>query len=238
MDRRTRTILIVDKSTAMRYYHGMLLTRLEYAVLSAASPEEALMIMERTMPSCVITGRLFPMMSGSEFIKKLKGAERTRFLPVIVLTGEKDDEGRKACLDLGCAAYLIKPVEPGHLYRAVQAATEAIPRSNIRLGTSLKAVVGDAARAEHATMISEGGLFLRTPSPRPKDAVTPITIFINDREIRATALVLYSHAPAAGAASDSGMALKFVTISNEDRNFLRSFIHERLTSDILPKKPA
>jgi two-component system chemotaxis response regulator CheY len=237
MDRPARTVLLVDKSTTLRYYHGRLLTRLDYAVLTAASPEEAMMIMERTVPSCVLSGFRFPMLSGLDFMKLLKGQERTRRVPVIVLTGEKDAAARQACIELGCAAYLVKPVEPASLYREVQAATETMPRSNIRLGTSLKAVVGDADRSAQATMISEGGLYLRTPVLRPKDAVTPVRIFIKDHEIKATAVVLYSHAPEGGAAGEAGMALKFIEITDEDRMFLRSFIKEQLTSDIAPGAP-
>jgi CheY-like chemotaxis protein len=90
----------------------MLLTRLKYAILTAASSEEAMMILEHTIPSCVLSGFLFPMMSGSDFIKKLKSLERTRNVPVIVLTGERDAAARKTCIDLGCASFLTKPVEP------------------------------------------------------------------------------------------------------------------------------
>ncbi len=232
MDRPARTVLLVDKSATLRYFHGQLLTRLDYAVLTAASPEEALMIMERTVPSCVLSGFLFPMMNGKDLIRKLKGQERTKHVPVIILTGEKDTAARKTCLDLGCASYLVKPVEPASLYREVQAATETTPRSNIRLATSLKAVVGDADRSGQATMISEGGLFVRTPSLRPKDAITPVRILIKDHEIKATAVVLYTHTQKGGAAREPGMGLKFIDISEEDRAFLRRFIKEKLTADI------
>ncbi|NTW57551.1 MAG: response regulator [Nitrospirae bacterium] len=234
MESPTRSIMLVDKSTTLRYYHGMLLTRLRYAILTAASPEEAMMILEHTIPSCVLSGYLFPMMSGSDFIKKLKSLERTRNVPVIVLTGEKDAAARKTCMDLGCASFLTKPVEPVRLYREIQAATESMPRSNIRLETSLKAVVGDVDRAAQATMISEGGLYLNTTVLRPKDAITPVRIFIKDREIKATAVVLYSHTRGSGVRREAGMGLKFLEISDEDRKFLRNFIEEQLTSDIMP----
>jgi CheY-like chemotaxis protein len=234
MEGPTRSILLVDKSTTLRYYHGMLLTRLKYAVLTAASPEEAMMILENTIPSCVLSGFLFPMMSGMDFIKKLKGLERTRNVPIVILTGEKDAAARKACIDLGCASFLTKPVEPAILYREIQAVTETTPRVNIRLGTSLKAAVGDADRTAHATVISEGGLFLKTPVLRPKDEVTPVRIFIQDHEITATAVVLYSHASEEGTTGEPGMGLKFISIAEKDRLFLRSFIKEQLISDLLP----
>jgi DNA-binding response OmpR family regulator len=159
---------------------------------------------------------------------------------VIVLTAEEDAHIRSACLGMGCAAYLIKPVEPDHLFRTIQTVLEPTPRVNIRLSTSLKAVVGEgtardgAERTDYATTISEGGLYLRTLSSQPKNALIPVRIFIKDREIRAKAMVLYSHAMEEGTFREPGMGMKFVEISEEDRSFLRSFIKAQLTSDIMP----
>jgi CheY-like chemotaxis protein len=241
-DRETRTVLIVDGSATMLFYHGVLLKRLEYAVLTAATPENALKIMERTVPSLIITEIEFAKMSGIDFIKTITGADRTRAVPVIVVTAEENADVRSTCLRMGCAAYLIKPVEPGHLYRTIQTATETTPRENIRINTSLKAVVskgtapGGAERTEYATTISEGGLYVRTLSPHPKDALIPVKIFIKDREIRARAIVLYIQGMEGGAFKEPGMGMKFVEISEEDRSFLRSFISEQLTSDILPAR--
>jgi two-component system chemotaxis response regulator CheY len=240
MDRAIRTVLLVDSSSTMLYYYGTLLKRLEYVVLTAASAEEALKIMENTVPSLVITAISLPEMGGIDFIKKMKESDRTSAVPVIVLTAEEEADIRSACVDMGCSAYLIKPADPGHLFRTIQTALEPTPRVNIRLSTSLKAVVGEgsaqdgAERTEYATTISEGGFYLQTLSPRPKNALIPVRIFIKDREIRAKAEVLYSHAMQKGTFREPGMGMKFVEISKEDQSFLRSFIMEQLTSDIMP----
>jgi hypothetical protein len=109
-----------------------------------------------------------------------------------------------------------------------------MPRSNIRLGTSLKAVADNVDRSEKATMISEGGLYLNTAVLRPKDAITPVRIFIKDREIKTMAVVLFSHTQGGGVRREAGMGLKSLEISDEDRKFLRNFIKEQLTSDIVP----
>lgn len=240
--RETRTVLIVDGSTTMLSYHGILLKRLEYKVLTASTPEEAVKIVERTVPSLILTAIEFARMSGIDFIKTIKGADRTRTIPVIVISAEENAAVRSTCLGMGCAAYLIKPVEPGNLYRTIQAATEPTPREHIRINTSLKALVskgtapGGAEQTEYATNISEGGLYLRTFSPHPKDALIPVKIFIKDREIRTQAVVLYSHGMEGGAFKEPGMGMKFIDISEDDRNFLRSFINELLTSDIMPTR--
>ncbi len=240
MDGKARTVLIVDGSATMLYYYGVLLKRLEYAVLTAATPEDALKTMELRVPSLVLTALSFPRMTGIDFIKTVKGSERTKMVPVIVLTAEEDAAVRSACLIVGAAAYLIKPVEPGHLYRTIQAATESTPRENIRINTSLKVVLGEGtpgggapAQFEYATMISEGGLYLRTLTPKPKNALTPVKILIGDREIRAKAVVLYTCAIEDGLFKEPGMAIKFLEISEEDRNYVRGFIKNQLTSDII-----
>ncbi len=239
MDREMRTVLIVDASAAMLYYHGALLKRLDYTVLTAATPEAALKAIEHAAPSLILTGLSFPRMTGTGFIKTLKSSERTKAIPLIVLTAEEDGAARSACMDLGVAAYLVKPVDPGKLYKTIQAATELTPRENIRITTNLKVVLEEVAalgsgaeRTECATSISEGGLYLRTFSPKPRHTVTPIRIFIGEREIRAKAEVLYTLAMEDGPFKEPGMAIKFVELSEDDKSYLRGFIKEQVTSGI------
>ncbi len=237
--RETRTVLIVDSSPTMLYYHGILLMRLEYSVLTAATPEEALAILERTIPSLILTATSFPSMTGADFIKKIKLADKTRHIPVIILTAAKDEKLRLACMEMGCFAYLIKPVNPRALFRTMQSATEAVPRQNIRLSRELKVLVGGNGKSEsqdgpaYTKTISEGGLYIRACKPQPKNAAIPLSLFINGREIQAEGVVLYSTDQNNGSIREPGVALKFTKLQAEDRDFLRGFIHNQLTYDIV-----
>ncbi len=239
-DRETRTILLVDSSASILFYLSMLLKRLEYKVAPAQSAEDALRMMEDAVPSIILTEIALPRMSGLEFLKKIKGTERFKAIPVVILTSAKDQGIKAACTREGCAAYLSKPAEPDALYQTLQSVSESIPRAHIRLSTSLTVMVGDDSeiggtkRTEYATAISEGGLFIRTLYPRPRNAVTPLVIFINDRKIRTKAVVLYSYAKGQGSFEEPGMGMKFVEISDADRALIRDFIKERLTRDITP----
>ena len=238
-ERETRTVLIVDGSATMLYYHGILLKRLEYTVLTADTPEHALKVMDHKIPSLILTAISFPSMNGVDFIKAIKGRESTKAIPVIVLTAEEHASVRSACLSLGCVAYLIKPLDPSILYRTIQAAVESTPRENIRINTSLKTLVGQegandsAERIEYATAISEQGAYVRTLTPGSKNAIIPIKICIKDREIRAKAVVLYTNTIERGAFREPGMGLRFIEISEDDQNYLRDFINAQLVSDIV-----
>ena len=231
--------MMVDGSATMLYYYGIVLKRLRYAVLATDTPEHALKITDRTIPSLILTAMSFPFMNGVDFIKAITSRERTKSMPIIVMTAEESESVRSACLNLGCVAYLIKAVDLLTLYRIIQAAVETTPRENIRISTSLKAIIGEGKakdgteRIEYATAISEKGAYVRTLAPAAKNALLPIRLFIQYREIRAKTVVLYTNAMERGAFREPGMGLKFIEISEDDRNFLRSFIHGQLTSDIL-----
>lgn len=223
-DREIRTILLVDNSASIVFYLAMLLRRLEYKVVTARSGEDALRLMEEKIPSIVLTEIELPQMSGLQFLKHIKETARLKAVPVVVLTAETDPGTKASCANMGCAAYLHKPVEPDVLYRTLQSVSESIPRANIRLQTSLKVVIGDDSaaggvkRAEVATAISEGGLFVRTLYPQPSNTQTPLRISIGDREIKATAVVLYSYALGEGPFKEPGMGMKFVAITDKDRS--------------------
>ena len=238
MDREIRSILLVDSSASLLFYLAMLLKRLEYKVMTARSAEDALRMMEEHLPSIILTEIMLPNMSGIDFIRKIKDTARLRAVPVVVLTSDSDQSKRDTCMRMGCAC-LAKPAEPDVLYRTLQSACESIPREHIRLTTSLKVIVGDgtvmggASRTEYATAISEGGLFVRTLYPQPRNALTPIQIFLRDSVINAKAVVLYIYNLGEGPFEEPGMGMKFVQIADADRAMIRKFIKEQLTKDIV-----
>jgi len=235
MNRESRSVLLVDSSRTMLYYYGIMLQRLSYTVHTVLTAEEALKEIEQGLPSFVITEITLPRMSGLDLLGKIAASDVMRKVPVIILTSESDPRIRESCLRLGCAGYLNKPVDADVLYRTIQMVSEQSPREHIRLYVSLKVIVGDGSdlggneRVEYATAISAGGLFVRTLYPQPKNAITPLRICINEREIRAKAVVLYTSGMERGAFREPGMGMKFVEISDQDRSFVREFINAQLT---------
>lgn len=230
MARETKTILIADGSASSLFSLVMLMRRLEYRVMTARSGREALLALEKTTVSVVLADSCLPDMDGAGFLKAVKDDARFREIPVVVLLSREDPALRTACTRLGSASCLPRTCEPDELYRTVQSLSEAAPRQHIRLATSLRVVVGDgtatggAERAEQATAISEGGLYVKTRYPQPQNAVTPLRFSLGDQEVRTKAVVLYSTA--------DGMGMKFIRITPAERDLIRKFIKEQLTKDI------
>jgi CheY-like chemotaxis protein len=208
----------------------MLLRRLEYRVTTARSGKDALQQLERALPGIVILASGLPDMDCAAFLKVLQDDPRFRGLPVIVLTAGEDPALKSAIQRFDCVACLPRTFDPDELYRVIQARTESAPRQHIRLATSLSIIVGDGTamggteRAEQATAISEGGLFVKTRYPQPQNAVTPIRFTVGGAEIRTKAVVLYS--------GPEGMGMKFTDISAAGQDLIRVFIKDQLTKDI------
>ena len=87
-------------------------------------------------------------------------------------------------------------------------------------------------RQESVTELSDGGLFIRTLTPDPVKAVVPLTLFIEDRVINATAIVLYVSQKTGRQDQGPGMGMKFITIDEKDRAFIRDYIKKRISQGL------
>jgi len=62
-------------------------------------------------PKIVLLDLKMPKLSGIEVLKKMKGDERTRHIPIVILTSSREDPDIKECYNLGVNGYVVKPVE-------------------------------------------------------------------------------------------------------------------------------
>jgi len=71
------------------------------------------------LPKVILLDLKMPRMDGIEVLLKIKGDERTKKVPVVVLTSSKEDPDIQTCYDLGVNAYVVKPVEIEAFSKAV-----------------------------------------------------------------------------------------------------------------------
>lgn len=62
-------------------------------------------------PQVVLLDLKMPKMDGIQVLKALKADDRTRFIPVVVLTSSREDRDLEECYRLGANSYIVKPVE-------------------------------------------------------------------------------------------------------------------------------
>ena len=62
------------------------------------------------LPKVVLLDLRLPKVDGIEVLRRLKGDERTRHLPVVVMTSSKEDRDVAASYSLGVNSYVTKPI--------------------------------------------------------------------------------------------------------------------------------
>jgi two-component system, response regulator len=62
------------------------------------------------LPKLVLLDLKMPKVNGLEVLARLKAENRTKKVPVIVLTSSKEDTDVEACYRLGANSYIVKPV--------------------------------------------------------------------------------------------------------------------------------
>jgi two-component system phosphate regulon response regulator PhoB len=103
------TILIVDDSQDIALISARMLSQRGYAVITAESGQEALAIIERQRPSCVLLDVMMPGMSGIEVLKSLKADAATSSIPVIMVTAKTTDDDVLSGYQEGADYYITKP---------------------------------------------------------------------------------------------------------------------------------
>jgi two-component system response regulator len=71
------------------------------------------------VPRVILLDLKLPKVSGLEVLRKVKADERTRVIPVVVLTSSREDRDLTECYALGVNSYIVKPVEFENFVRAV-----------------------------------------------------------------------------------------------------------------------
>jgi CheY-like chemotaxis protein len=74
----------------------------------------------RALPLLVLLDLNLPGLDGYQVLARLKADERTRHIPVIILTTTDDPREIERCYALGCNVYITKPVEYEQFTEAIR----------------------------------------------------------------------------------------------------------------------
>jgi two-component system, response regulator len=71
-------------------------------------------------PALVLLDLKLPKMDGLEVLRRIRSDERTRRLPVVILTSSREDRDRMESYNLGVNSYVRKPVDFNEFIEAVR----------------------------------------------------------------------------------------------------------------------
>jgi two-component system phosphate regulon response regulator PhoB len=117
----SQTILVVDDEKdivdLMRYN----LVQAGFRVVSAFDGQQALDLARRERPDLVVLDLMLPTLPGTEVARLLRQEEKTRSIPIVILTARGSEVDRIVGFELGADDYVVKPFSPRELVLRVQA---------------------------------------------------------------------------------------------------------------------
>jgi CheY-like chemotaxis protein len=120
-DRQLR-ILLAEDNPVNACLMRELLRRRGHEVTEVISGEEAIAALERSDYDILFTDIHMPGMDGIEAAQRIRSAEALSGrapTPIVALTADVLDAGRRACQDAGMDAFLSKPISPAELDKTI-----------------------------------------------------------------------------------------------------------------------
>ena len=150
-------ILVVEDEPAIQALIATNLKRAGHEVTSAADAESAQRQIKQALPDLILLDWMLPGMSGIELARSLRNDERSRIVPIIMLTARGDEHDKILGLETGADDYITKPFSPRELVarikavlrrRAPQATEDAVEIAGLRLDPVSHRVAAGGLAAE------------------------------------------------------------------------------------------
>lgn len=114
-------ILIVEDEAPIRTLISFACAGAGFEVESCDSVIAAQALLDSQKSDLVLLDYMLPEISGVEWLEKLRSDEKTRHLPVIMLTARGSETDRVKGLNAGADDYIVKPFMPRELIARIQA---------------------------------------------------------------------------------------------------------------------
>ena len=115
------SILVVENELSIQRLIEFGLQQAGFEVNLVESAEDAKAVIDDRLPDVVLLDWMLPKMSGVDFAKELRMNERTKDLPIIMLTARGEEADKELGLNLGADDYVTKPFSPRELVARIKA---------------------------------------------------------------------------------------------------------------------
>jgi two-component system phosphate regulon response regulator PhoB len=115
------TILIIEDEVPIREMVSYALRRSGFEAVEAGDADEALLQLTETNPDLILLDWMLPGQSGMDLARRLRRDDRTRDLPIIMLTARVEENDKVLGLEAGADDYITKPFSPRELIARIKA---------------------------------------------------------------------------------------------------------------------
>ena len=110
VSQETSTILLVDDDPHNLKLLEAFLSSLPHEILKANDGEEALVLLQKQEVDLILLDVMMPGINGFEVCRRLKTQEKTRLIPIVLITALDDLDSRVEGMESGADDFISKPV--------------------------------------------------------------------------------------------------------------------------------
>jgi two-component system phosphate regulon response regulator PhoB len=132
-----------------------------------ADGDQALAAVRQNPPDTILLDRVIPGVNGDEVARRLKSDPRTKFIPIIMLTGKAEETDQLVGFALGADDYVAKPFSPKVLLARIAAllrTKEALDEQHAQFPVAVNTVELD--RTQPRVFIDKSAIPLTTTEYR------------------------------------------------------------------------
>jgi two-component system sensor histidine kinase/response regulator len=147
-------LIVDDEERNIRLLKAMLMAK-NYDLLEASQGEEALGIVAENPPDMILLDVMMPRMDGFEVCRRVKRDEKTRMIPVIMVTALSEKQHRIKAMEVGADDFIMKPVDHTELVVRVKSLLR-IKSYHDDLFTSYQEIAAKNAKLEDLEKVRDG----------------------------------------------------------------------------------
>jgi two-component system phosphate regulon response regulator PhoB len=154
------SILVIEDEPAISELISVNLQHAGHCPIRAYNAEQAQNLISDVLPDLVLLDWMLPGKSGIAFARELRGNERTKHIPIIMLTARGDEQDKVLGLEIGADDYVTKPFSPKELMarikavlrrRAPQLTEDVVAINGLRLDPATHRVAANGHSADSST---------------------------------------------------------------------------------------
>jgi two-component system alkaline phosphatase synthesis response regulator PhoP len=126
-------VLVVEDDRSIQMVLELVLTRMgKCEVLVAGEGRLGLSMIKQHKPDVILLDLMLPGMDGFEICQHAKEDPETQRIPIIFLTAQPQPAAIAKAMNLGAAAYMIKPFDPATIITQINEALARVNAPQIR----------------------------------------------------------------------------------------------------------
>lgn len=119
-----RKIIVIDDSKVIRVKVREMLPQGNFDVLEAKDGKEGIDLVRQEHPNLIMLDFLLPKLSGWEVFQQIQASEELRKIPLVLMSGRKEEVTEKIAEPFEYFEFIEKPFEKGQLVDAIKSAFE------------------------------------------------------------------------------------------------------------------